>query len=91
MPRNFSSFWKWFDMYCAPVVVADRDTAGDAVRESPEATAHALADGFWRLEAGRAGGGVEADAFGGEVVDRDRLKARRRPRPTQGILRLTEG
>ena len=66
---------------CA-VVVADRDTAGDAVRESPEATAHALADGFQRFETGRAGGGVEADALGGEVVDRDRLKARRRPGET---------
>jgi hypothetical protein len=42
MPRNFSSFWKWSDMYCVPWSWRDRETAGDAARECAEATAHEM-------------------------------------------------
>ena len=51
------------------MVVADGEAASDVLAEGAEVTPHSLADRLERLEAGGVAGGMEADAFGGAVVD----------------------
>jgi hypothetical protein len=53
------------------MVVAQRETAGDALGECAEVAAHALAQRLKGLEAGGTQRGVDADAFGGGVIDGD--------------------
>jgi hypothetical protein len=49
------------------VVVADREAAGDALREAAEVAPHPLAERLQRLEAGGVMCGVDADALGGAL------------------------
>jgi hypothetical protein len=53
------------------VIVSHGEAAGDVLGEAAEIVARALADRFERLEASGAPCGVDADAFGGAVVDGD--------------------
>ena len=53
------------------VIVADRETTGDGLGEPAEVLPHTLADRFQRLEAGGSCIGMNADAFGGAVIDGD--------------------
>ena len=55
----------------AAVIVAQLQAARDPLGERAEAGAHALAKRLERLEAGRAAGGVDAQAFGRGVIHRD--------------------
>src|SRR3982751_5515042 len=55
----------------AAVVVADRETAGDVLREAAEVAPHPLAERLEGLEAVRLEGSVGADALGRAVVDGD--------------------
>jgi hypothetical protein len=54
-----------------PVVMAQRETRGAALREPAEMLAHALADRFQGFEAGGLRVCVDANAFGGAMIDRD--------------------
>ena len=51
--------------------MTDCETAGDAFGEAAEALTHTLTDRLQRLEASGAGMRMDADAFGGTVIDRD--------------------
>src|SRR5215207_2962776 len=53
------------------VVVAHGQTAGDCLGEPAEVLPYALADRLQRLEAGGPCMRMNADAFGGAVIDRD--------------------
>src|SRR4051812_49713100 len=55
----------------APVVVADREAAGDLLREAAEVPPHPLAERVERLEPVGTVAGVDADAPGRAVVDGD--------------------
>ena len=55
----------------AAVVVADREAAGDVLREAAEVAPHPLAERLEGLEAVRVEGSVDADALGRAVVDGD--------------------
>src|SRR5215210_7292223 len=55
----------------ATVVVAERQTGGDALAVPVEVLADTLAERLEGLEAGALAGGMDADALGGELVDRD--------------------
>jgi hypothetical protein len=50
------------------VIVSDGKTAGDVLGEAAEVVAHALADRFECLEAGRTRCGMNADALGRTVI-----------------------
>src|SRR4051794_26732696 len=56
------------------VVVAHGQTAGDCLGEPTEMLPHALADWLQGLEAGGPGMRVDADAFGGAVIDCDEYR-----------------
>ncbi len=53
------------------VIVAHRQTVGDRLGEPAEALSHALTDRLQRLETGGLCMGVDADAFGRAMIDRD--------------------
>src|SRR3954451_23554571 len=59
------------DHVLAAVVVADRETAGDVLREAAEVPPHPLAERLEGVEAVRVEGSVDADAPGRAVVDGD--------------------
>ena len=71
MPRKASSRWKSSATNWLPWSWRSFRPRGDALGEGAEAGAHALAQRLERLEAGRPAGGVDADAFGRAVIDRD--------------------
>ena len=58
------------------VIVPHREAARDALGEPAEAPAHALPDWFQRLEPGCPRMGVDADALGGAMIDRDEHRRR---------------
>ncbi len=77
-----------------PVVMAHRETTGAALCEPAEMPAHALADRFQRLEAGGPRVCVDANAFGGAMINRDEHrgltfagKRRRQISPPHGVHR----
>ena len=51
--------------------MAHREAAGDAAGKAAEVSPHALTDRLQRFEAGGPGMGMDADAFGGAMIDRD--------------------
>ncbi len=53
------------------MIVPHGETAADGVAKTAEVLPHALPDRLQGLEAGRPCGGMDADAFGGAVVDGD--------------------
>ena len=53
------------------VIVPRVETLGDALGEPAEVSAHALADRFQGVEAGRPRIGVDAKVFGGTMMHRD--------------------
>src|ERR1041384_4496800 len=65
IPRKASSFWKASD---AAVVGTHGRTAGAVSGHPAEMAMHALAARLQRLEAGRPGGGMNANAFGRGVI-----------------------
>ena len=71
MPRKASSGLVVIGDELAAVIVAQLQAAGDPLGEGAEAGAHALTERLERLEAGRAAGGVDAQAFGRGVIHRD--------------------
>src|SRR2546423_8943129 len=54
-----------------PWIVADGETTGDGLGEPAEVLPRTLADRFQRLEAGGSCIGMNADTFGGAVIDGD--------------------
>jgi hypothetical protein len=61
------------------VVVAEPEAGGDSLGEGAITLPHRLPDRFERLEAVGAGAGMNADALGRAMIDRD--EHRRRPSP----------
>src|SRR3954471_10406049 len=55
-----------------PMIVPDGPTGRDLLRESPEAAAHAWANGLERLEAGGPARSMDAHALGRAVIDGDK-------------------
>src|SRR3954466_1246987 len=77
MPRKRSSLWKSRAMYWLPWSWrterprADREAAGDLLREAAEVPPHPLAERLERLEPVGTVAGVDADALGRAVVGGD--------------------
>jgi hypothetical protein len=71
MPRKVNSFWEMIRHVLRAVVVAHGQTAGDRLGEPAEMLPYALTDRLQGLEAGGPGMRVDADAFGGTMIDRD--------------------
>ena len=75
--------------------MTDCETASGAFGEAAEVLAHALADWLQRLKASGADMRVDADAFGGAMIDRDEHgglafsgERRRQIGPPHGVHRL---
>ena len=71
MPRKADLLLEVIGHVLRSVIVAHGQTAGDRLGEPTEMLPHALADRLQRLEAGGPCMRVDADAFGGAMIDRD--------------------
>jgi hypothetical protein len=58
------------------VIVPYSEATGDAVGEPAEVSPHTLTDRFQGLETGGSRVRVDADAFGGTMIDRDEYRGR---------------
>ena len=72
--EEFQLFLKSVGHVLRSVIMPDGETSRGGFSEAPEIPAHTLADRFERLEAGGSLRGMDADAFGGAMIDRDEYR-----------------